>query len=188
MGTKFENLGAQGIVDYDVNAYVYGGAKKPAHRNEDNNLPFDKPLMASPEVPVLVPGAKMHQQPTHDQFKREKSMTPGQALTAIIVAGLGILGIMKFGPKIKDLFSRTGKNLQKKIKNGKKATKKAAKKAKAATKTTKATKGAKATKTGLMSKLSKLPKWAKVTGWCAAGVLALVGISKVFSKKEHKQH
>jgi len=203
MGAKFDNLASNGIIDFDANAYIYNGKSKAAAESEDVGLPFDRPLMASPNVPSMLPGVSMHKQPERDRFGHEKKMTPMQALTGVLVAGLVILGGIKFGPKIKDFFEGISNKISQKkteIKKNKAAAT-TAKKAEAAKKAAADAKMAKTLKAGkkaekaakaangwkIGEQIAKLPKGVRIGGGIAVGAGALYGLFKLFSKKEPKQ-
>lgn len=191
MSAKFENLAANGIIDFDANAFVYGGKQVPATHEEEPYMPFDKPLMASPNVPVMMPGVTMHQQPHRDQFGNEKKITPKEALTAVILAGLGVFGLIKGVPMVKDLVENISNKISKNKKKAQKAEKEAkAKKIADEAKAAEKTKNAKATNTltkgwkNLTEKIAKLPKWSKFVGGAGIALVAFFGIKKLFSKNK----
>lgn len=198
MGAKFESLAANGIIDFDANAYVYGGKNLPAHK-QDSYLPFDRPLMASPDVGHLGSNTNMHKQPEKDEFKTNRksssATTFGLVLGSVVAAFFG----MKLFTKLNDYFNTKAIAKKKAAKKAKKASKAAAAgtSSTSSTTTTKSTKAAKGIKNtefykkvsdfykNISTKVSAWPKPVKIGVGIGGGILLLAGISKLFNRNNN---
>lgn len=105
MGTNsLDNLAANGIIDFDADAYVKGTPPRYSGNPRGYVGPIeDMPLMASPSYGVY-PGAHLSGHPQHDAFvnHEEKHSNPGwkRALMTILVAGLAVVGGIKYKGKL----------------------------------------------------------------------------------------
>lgn len=196
MSSSMGNLAANGIINFDPDAYVMNGISR-AMAEDDVSLPFDKPLYASPYVPYRVayvnPG-----QPHRDMYMsnhESRGISWTELLAGLLVGGAATYGGFKLLEKKEGANTATAATAEKKglwVKTkdfAKKCKDKVVswfKKTKDVSETEKAIREAakdpaKAPK-GIFNKYSK---W-KIAGIAAAGVVALYAIYKAFSSR--RQH
>jgi len=103
----FDNLAANGVLNFDADAYIRGTAPRyVGNPNSGNAIPFEQPLMPGPYYPQL--GAQLPLQPRRDEFApHEKHKKAGlkEVLALSIVGSLAIYAGVKFKNGIKKLFS-----------------------------------------------------------------------------------
>lgn len=93
------SLESNGIINFDADAYIKSGIAKPAHE-EDAYLPFDKPLLATPQVFGVYPGPHLSGHPDVDAFithkKEHAPLTWKQILAGIGGLTAATIGTIKF--------------------------------------------------------------------------------------------
>lgn len=109
---SLDNLAANGIIDFDAEAYVKGLPPRFIGRPERYvGLPGDMPLMAEPPSYGVYPGAHLSGHPRQDGFEpqeTEEGSNPSwkKALMTVLVAGLAVIGAVKYRGKIVELFNK----------------------------------------------------------------------------------
>lgn len=203
---SLDSLATNGIINFDPDAYIKSGAARFEGENENEKyLPFDKPLLATPQMYGMPYGT--HGESENDAFISHKKEHHSKhnwkgIITLAIIGGLGIFT----GAKIKSLFNKKPKvntpvkTLRTKVgeffehiaswfkAEGKKEVKDVAQKApqKAPDKVVEKEVGKAAEKSKGVFK--KLPKWTKVTGGIAAGLLGLFAVYKAFFAHKAQAH
>lgn len=202
---SLDSLASNGIINFDPEAYVKTGASK-FEGEQENYLPFDKPLLATPQMYGMPYAPQLHGEPENDAFvsrlKEKHSKLPwkGIAVTSVI-GGLALAA----GIKIKSLFNnrhifsnpiKTKSNKQsggffsnitsRFKKDGKEEVKKRSKKA-AETSKKEAENVAKESK-GFFKRLKNLPKSAKIIGGITAGIVGLYAVYKAFFAHKIQGH
>lgn len=189
--SSLDNLAANGIVNFDSEAYIKGTAPRYVGNPPLMGLPFEQPLPAFPQGQV----PQMHAQPNKDAFvhsEGHKNPSWKTALATVLAASAAVFVGVKYGSKIGSIFNK------KKAATGQQAPTAAPTTATPPPATTQTTAASKVQRTVTKikdvfttfgTKIKALPRWAKITGGIAAGVIVFSGLKKLFSghKAEHAQ-
>jgi hypothetical protein len=181
---SLDDLAANGIINFDANAYIKGTPPRYVGRPErEYGLPLEQPVFDAPTLQEISHNIHLNSEPAKDAFishtkKNNKlEITWPQVLTIGSIAALAIYSRNKIKSWLGGSKNKITQNFKfmEQIKDY--VNKVKAKITPEATKTEKVVKKSK-------NFISKLPKWAKITGGITAGLLALFGIFKSLSHKE----
>jgi len=103
----FDNLAANGIINFDADAYIKGTSPRyVGNPGNANAMPFEQPLVPPGSYyPGL--GAQLPQQPGHDQFKHDEGHKKAGAKDVLAFAVFGSIAAyagVKFKDQIKKLY------------------------------------------------------------------------------------
>lgn len=107
---SLDNLAANGIIDFDAEAYVKGVPPRfVGHQERYIGLPGEMPLMAEPPIYGVHPGSHLSGHPHKDGFEYpeiEEGSNPSwkKALMTVLLSGLAVIGAVKYRGKIAKLF------------------------------------------------------------------------------------
>lgn len=202
--SSFDNLAANGIIDFDAEAYIKGTKPRYVGNPEScNQLPFEQPLPGNPCGYGIQPGKQLEGEPEVDAFihrEKHKSKEAGEHnesehsspwkpfVAGGLITALGLYIANKYRSVIPKITSNNNtpqattnttqpkKGLWNKIKSFfKGGTPQAAQ----TTQTTQ-TAAPVAAKKGFFSK-----KWVKVTGWSSVALLGLYGIYRFIQNRKY---
>lgn len=117
MSGSLENLSSNGIVNFDADAYVNSGISRYAGNHDEGYLPFDKPLLATPQYFGVYPGPHLSGHPDVDAFITH-GKEPFRPTWKQILAGIGGLTAATIGT-IKFVFWHKAREAAKKAKAAK---------------------------------------------------------------------
>lgn len=109
---SLDNLAANGVIDFDAEAYVKGLPPRFIGRPERYvGLPGEMPLMAEPPTYGVYPGSHLSGHPGRDGFEHHEVNEDGnpswkKALATVLVAGLAVIGAVRYRGKIVELFNK----------------------------------------------------------------------------------
>lgn len=107
---SLDNLAANGVIDFDAEAYVKGLPPRFfGHQERYIGLPGEMPLMAEPPIYGVHPGAHLSGHPGKDGFESHEIEEGGnpswkKALMTVLISGLAVIGAVKYRGKIAKLF------------------------------------------------------------------------------------
>lgn len=189
--SSLDNLAANGIINYDAEAYIKGTPPRYVGSPRMNQYPpFEQPLMVyEPGIQGFNP--QMPKQPHHDEYtpKKHSNINWRNALLATMLGGLGIYGGIKLTKFINKFRNKKFQNVGKTPAPAPAPATNAAASAATATTATAQTAG----KTPTASKIgnwfkdlykkgadrfAKLPKWGKIATVSLAALTGLYGLYK----------
>lgn len=196
--SSLDNLAANGIINYDADAYIKGTPARYVGSPRMNQYPpFEQPLMVyEPGVQAFNP--QMPRQPHQDEYtpKKHTSVNWRNTLLATILGGLGIYGGIKLTKFVNKFRNKKFLNIGKTPTPAPTPATNAA----ASTATNAATQTAGNTQTSsgkgkwfkdLYKKASdgfaKLPKWGKIATVSLAALTGLYGLYKATTPTNQNQ-
>lgn len=108
---SLDNLAANGVIDFDAEAYVKGLPPRfIGHQENYIGLPGEMPLMAEPPIHGVYPGAHLSGHPAKDGFEHHKDENDNpswkKALMTVLLTGLAVVGAVRYRGKIVELFNK----------------------------------------------------------------------------------
>lgn len=179
--TSFDSLAANGIINFDADAYIRGTTPRyVGNPNMGNGLPFEQPLNAMPSFPPL--GSQLPHQPIKDEFSHEKHEKKEkdwkELLTLGVIGGTAVYAGIKYKNSIKKMFSKKVKTPPPSATAGATTAATAA-----TTATTATTAGKSAARKAKIQAFFK-NKTVKIAGLVGVGLIALYGLYDIISKKK----